>query len=149
MITSLDVLTPLFAVIYMVLATMEDRETSKIPNALTYAMVLSGLTMFSLESTHAGSLTPILSSLATAGAMFGVGWLAWRMKSLGGGDVKLMAGLGALMPITALYVFALAYIGLGVYQKVAKDAKPRPFAPFLLASLCVVAPIGIIVGGLA
>lgn len=66
-----------------------DLRYGRIPNWLTYPTLLLGLAL----NAQQGRLLPSLAGLACAGGLFLAVWLAGKM---GGGDVKLMAALGAM-----------------------------------------------------
>jgi prepilin peptidase CpaA len=74
-------------------ATVVDLRTGRIPNALTAAAALAGMTF------AAAGLTTVTPGLALAGGLVGFGlMLPGRLfGGTGGGDVKLMAALGTLL----------------------------------------------------
>ena len=92
------------------LAAVIDFRERKIPNWITFTLILSGLIlgatstgMVSLGQSFLGLIVGFLLTL-----------VLFLLGALGGGDVKLLAGIGAwLGPESALKVFALeAIIGL-------------------------------------
>jgi prepilin peptidase CpaA len=101
-------LAPLLAM--LLLAAIGDLRERKIRNWLTVAIMLTGL---------ARSFTPA-HSVAPGGAGlgllvgFGLMFVLFAMGAVGGGDVKLLAGVGAwLGPAPTLCVFAVeAIIGM-------------------------------------
>lgn len=71
-------------------AAVSDVRSARIPNALTLTGLLAGLAL------AAGTGTLGSSGLA-AGAAFGLGSLLFGARVLGGGDVKLMIAVAALL----------------------------------------------------
>lgn len=79
-------------VLLVTVAALTDVQQGKIPNWLTYPSWVFGLTFAGLAAGWAG--------LASAGAGWAIGFLPffllYLMGGMGGGDVKLMAAVGAL-----------------------------------------------------
>ncbi len=109
----------LFALILT--AAVTDVTRQRIYNVPTVAAVLLGLMLslarggwaegFSFSYTAPVSL---LSSLAGAGAMFVLFFIAYLVGGIGAGDVKLMAGVGALtgLPFSLWAAFNTAIAGV-------------------------------------
>jgi prepilin peptidase CpaA len=98
-------LAPMFGLLTWAAAV--DLRTRRIPNWLTLSLVLSGLVQ-SFTAVHTvGPLDSLLGLLSG----FGLTFILFAIGAMGGGDVKLLAGLGAwLGPRGALIVFAIAAI---------------------------------------
>lgn len=96
-------LGPLFGLLAW--AAAHDAATRRLPNWLTFSVIVSGLFASFMPLhlvTPMESLAGILAGAALPLVMFILG-------ALGGGDVKLMAGVGAwLGPRSALLVFVVA-----------------------------------------
>ncbi len=91
----------------LVAAAVIDVRARRIPNWLTLTLILSGIGRSLL--IH-GPVTPGRSMLGLLMG-FGPAFLLFAMGALGGGDVKLLAGIGAwLGPAAALWVFMLSAI---------------------------------------
>ena len=91
-------------------AAVQDLRARRIRNWLTFAMILSGLAQSFGLFGAARTVTPgaamlgVLVGLALPFALFAIG-------ALGGGDVKLLMGVGAwLGPMPVLAVFAVGAI---------------------------------------
>jgi len=68
--------------------------------------------------------------------MFLIGALLFNRKKLCGGDVKLMAMLGAFLGIWALPAFILSRCFVWLYRIIKKENGMLPYTPFLgLASI--------------
>ena len=98
------------AMALLVWAAAVDVRVRRIPNWLTASLALAGLAQ---SWTWAQTVTPWQSFLGLC-AGFGLTFALFAIGGLGGGDVKLLAGLGAwLGPMPTLMVFAgAALIGM-------------------------------------
>jgi prepilin peptidase CpaA len=91
----------------LVWAACEDLRSRRIPNWLSFAVLLSGLIQ---SYTATQTVAPKQAWLGFL-VGFGLPSILFALGALGGGDVKLLAGVGAwLGPNDALWVFALAAI---------------------------------------
>src|SRR5207249_5778196 len=100
MMQSLTVAT---VVIFVALCVIADVRTRRIPNAISGSAMLLGITLNTAFLGTAG----LLDSLAGLGITVGVLLWPFAMGGLGGGDVKMMAAIGALLGPR------LALMGLG------------------------------------
>ena len=96
----------------LLIATITDIRSQRIPNWLTFPLILTGLV--------AHTLVGGLDGLKLAGGGFALGFIAmaipYFMGVMGAGDVKLMAGVGAwLGTTTTLTAFLFTCIAGGVY----------------------------------
>jgi Flp pilus assembly protein protease CpaA len=108
----------LLGVLVSVTAAVIDLRRGSIPNWFTGALlVVSPLLHAGLSLAHSQSIGDALRAAALSllgiPACGAVPLLMWRHKALGGGDVKLLAGLGALLLPgfgfeAELYVFLVA-----------------------------------------
>ncbi len=94
-------------------AAVTDVWKFRVYNALTLPLLASGVLFHALTGVGWGGLTQsVIGMLAGLGVLFMPYWLG----GYGGGDVKLMAGLGAwLGPEKVLYVFVASALAGGVY----------------------------------
>ncbi len=89
-------------VIAVVIAAVTDLRTGKIRNWTTYSAIAIGLvghTLFSGLGGGDSATMPELGLIGSAAGLavgFGPMLLAWLAGGIGGGDAKLMAGVGAL-----------------------------------------------------
>ena len=96
-------------------ACMTDLRTRRVPNALTLGAALAAVAFHAATSAGSGLLFAVLG--------WGVGLLMFlplfALRGIGGGDVKLLAALGAwLGPSMVLWVAAFAAIAGGVFALV-------------------------------
>lgn len=100
-------------------ASIEDLARRQVSNWIPLTALLGGLVLNSVERGWLGAL----SSLGGAVAGFLVFFVFYWLGGMGGGDIKLMAGLGAILGLPRLWeaalwtagcggLFALAWLGL-------------------------------------
>jgi prepilin peptidase CpaA len=88
-------------------AAAVDLRCRRIPNWLTFSLVLTGLAQSFTWSRTVGPPDALLGLLTG----FGLTFVLFGIGALGGGDVKLLSGVGAwLGPMPALLIFATAAI---------------------------------------
>jgi prepilin peptidase CpaA len=98
----------------LVVAAVIDGLKLKVPNWITFPMIVSGWAYSVLLSPYAGWEGLILSLIGTAVGL-AVLLPAYAVGGMGAGDVKLMAGVGAWMWGTVtLYAFAVSALVGGV-----------------------------------
>jgi prepilin peptidase CpaA len=103
-----------FVSVTLVVAAVIDGYKLKVPNWLTFPMILSGWVYSGLYSPYAGWEGLMYSLVGTA---VGLGLLlpAYAIGGMGAGDVKLLAGIGAwVWGAVTLWAFALSAIVGGV-----------------------------------
>ena len=102
-----------FLVALVFAAAAVDIATRKIPNALTYPAILIGLVLGSLSVGVTSSVGGLLIAAVPALLLFVFG-------SLGGGDVKLLAAVGAGLGLPLIFdawlYTLLAAVVVGVFQ---------------------------------
>lgn len=94
----------------LIVAAVIDGVKLKVPNWLTYPMIVGGWAYSAAYSPYAGWEGLAYSLLGTA---IGLGLLlpAYAIGGMGAGDVKLLAGVGAWMwPSVTFYAFAVSTI---------------------------------------
>jgi len=119
-----------------------DCKYKLIPDSISVGGIVAGL----LISIIPGGITPfqsLLGAVVAGGGLYLLGWCATKLlkkDAMGFGDVKLLAGYGALMGVTGavetLIVAALLGIVVMVpYGKIAANKGDGtgqiPFGPFL------------------
>ncbi len=128
--------------------TVTDLETGLIPDAFTFTGVLCGLGWAALEPARFGQAASgggiersLLGLAAGSGILWLTGWLGtrvFRKESMGLGDVKLMAFLGAFLGIKKIVlVFLMApffALPVALYARLAKKSETIPFGPYLAAA---------------
>ena len=122
-----------------------DLETGLIPDKLTFSGMIAGLALSALWPVlqketlwYRGLEASALGLLGGGAILFGVGLLGnviFKKESMGGGDIKLLAMLGAFLGLKSVfYVFILSPIvslPFALYMKFFRRAETIPYGPFL------------------
>ncbi len=153
MANAMDLLIPL----WLLACAMSDWRSRRVPNAYTYGFLFAAAASLLLQGqTLSGtSLQNGLLGLAIAGLLTLPGFV---LNRLGGGDVKLLAGLGlATSPLTVIVTFVVGTLVLVLAvlaQRLTRRAPPTetdastgamgepeewPFVPGLLIGYLVAA----------
>ena len=129
----------------IIVATLTDFETGLIPDAITVPGMIAGLALsvtgnghFPQDLWYQKFLASGTGLLAGGGILILVGWLGklvFRKDSMGGGDVKLLAMIGAFVGLPKVgLVFLLApfpALPFALWQRFVKKEETIPFGPFL------------------
>ncbi len=130
-----------------VAAVVEDLRSRRIPNWIPVATLAVGIAIHSAERGLAG----LGSSLSGAVCGFLVFLVFYILGGLGGGDVKLMTGFGALLGPDRLWVAAwwtailgavLALAVLGWSRWRGENRKAIPYAPAIVAGVWIAIGMG-------
>lgn len=95
------------ALVAVLLASITDLSCYRIPNGLSLPLLCSGVLYQGAVAGRVGLLSSLLGVLFGGGILF----LLHLRGGIGGGDVKLLAGVGAWLGIGATI---LAFIGMGL-----------------------------------
>ena len=142
---SAEFVTSAIFFIMIIVATMTDFETGLIPDEVTIPGMLLGLALSVTGHGHFDQglwyqklLASTAGLLTGGGILLLVGWLGklvFRKDSMGGGDVKLLAMIGAFIGMTKVgFVFLLApfpALPFALWQRFVKKEETIPFGPFL------------------
>lgn len=79
-------------------AAYSDLKRGIIPNKLTFPMIAIGILIHALNGIYISDLLVVMSGLLGALISFIFGYILWILGAWSGGDVKLLAGFGALLP---------------------------------------------------
>ena len=126
-----------------------DIEHQEIPDVVSIPGIVIGLvamTVFRLDGSenHVGSLVnSLLGIIAGGGAMFlmgVVGELIYKKQAVGGGDLKLMAMIGAFlgwkMVLVTFFLAPMFGAGVGIFMKIKFHKEVIAYGPYLsLAAL--------------
>ncbi len=99
-----------------IIAAYTDWKTGYIYDWITYPLIAIGIILSALTQQWLGILLGV--------AIYGIGLLVYRTGKIGGGDIKLLAGMALVQPVFAgmIFVFAVLFVaaltaclGLSVY----------------------------------
>lgn len=93
----------------LVIAIYTDVRWSRIPNWLTFSVMVMGLVVHGWM----GGLQGALSSLAGLAVGMGLFLIPYACKAIGAGDVKLMAAIGSIIGATGVISVALLSVLAG------------------------------------
>lgn len=94
----IPLLTTIIAILACFYASYTDITRGIIPNRLTFPLIGLGIVLNGLYAFFIGELWYLMLGLIITGAIFGLGYLFWKMGAWAGGDVKLFTALAALLP---------------------------------------------------
>jgi prepilin peptidase CpaA len=93
-------------VVFLGACALTDLRTRRIPNVLSVSGLVAGLVL----NAFIGGLGALGGSLAAAGLMLAILFVPFALGGIGGGDVKMMTAVGALLGIE----FSFAALALGM-----------------------------------
>ena len=85
--------------IWLIAAAIFDIKTKEVPDWLNFSLIAIGVAIFTLKSISEKSFLPLLYSLGYLGAFFILANIMYYTKQWGGGDSKLLMGIGATLPV--------------------------------------------------
>ena len=94
----MDIIIIIIALIWLIFASVQDLKTREVPDWVSYSLIIIAFVAAILKSILLKN-TFILISLFGFFLFLILGNLMYYTKQFGGGDVKILAGLGALIPI--------------------------------------------------
>jgi prepilin peptidase CpaA len=112
-------LGPLLAMLFI--AAVIDWRSRRIPNWLTILLAASGLANSFFATSLASPGTAMLGLLVG----FAIPFVLFAMGALGGGDVKLLSGVGAWLGAMAVVKVFLAAAIIGMLIVLVQSAKQR------------------------
>jgi len=82
------------SVLFLLIASYFDLRSGEIPDGVSFSFIGVSLLVASLDSATSSDLNLILNSLILGIAYFAFGYLSFWLGQWGGGDVKILAGIG-------------------------------------------------------
>lgn len=107
---TMNIFLPVILLLAIAFAVVWDLKTQKIPNLLTYPMILTGMVMHGISGGWIGIADSALGMIMGI-AIFIIPYL---MGGMGAGDSKLMGGVGAILGAPAVVVAAVLSILFGL-----------------------------------
>ncbi|MBU2590128.1 MAG: A24 family peptidase [Nanoarchaeota archaeon] len=99
-----DILLIVVALIALLIASISDIKTKEVPDFVSFGLIAVALAIRLLYSLIFSEWSYFLYGLLGFGAMFAFGSLIYYTKQWGGGDAKLLMGLGAAFATTPFYL---------------------------------------------
>jgi leader peptidase (prepilin peptidase) / N-methyltransferase len=131
-------------VLSLIAVSFIDIETQEIPDIITLPGILIGIVLITAfnpavkDSRLAAFFDSLLGVLAGGGVMFLMGFfgeMIFRREALGGGDVKLMAMVGAFLGwklvIIAFFLAPFFGAGVGIFMRIRFNSEVIPYGPYL------------------
>ncbi len=117
----------------LVALTAIDLEHRLLPDAITLPGIILGL-LLSLLLPHLSFPEAAAGALVGAALFYGIAWLYEKLagrRGLGGGDVKMLAMIGAFLGVGALPLVIVVSAGLGRPDRTdpGSGARPGPAGP--------------------
>ena len=122
-------LTHLYVFVALLIATIVDLKKREVPDTVSYATIILAITVALLHSLLIGSTQPFITMALGMGLCLLIGAVMFFAGQWGGGDAKLIIGLGGFFGATTfLYEFLLLTIiagavygiGFGVYLAIQR-----------------------------
>ena len=85
--------------IALLIGSVTDIKTREVPDWLNYGMVISGITLNLLFSVIYSNSSFIINSIIGLSIFFGVAYIMFYTGQWGGGDSKMLMGIGAMLGI--------------------------------------------------
>lgn len=89
-----DALLAVFGFVALIFASIHDFKTREVPDWLSYSLIVAGFSTRIFHSLVFWDWWYLLYGLIGFGAMFVIGLIMYYTKQWGGGDAKLIMGLG-------------------------------------------------------
>lgn len=94
-----DIISLVVLILALIFASISDFKKREVPNWLTFSLITVGVFFSIFRSISENNLNFFLISLISLGIFFLFGNLMYYSSQWGGGDVKLLMGFAALMPV--------------------------------------------------
>lgn len=141
-------------VFFLIVTTLTDVEWKIIPDMASYSLIVIGILkipfdpFFNSGNLWASFLDSLLGLTFGGGVLLAlsyIGLILFKKESVGGGDIKLLAGIGAFIGFKgAVFVILIASIIGGVFSllglifRFLRQKQYIPFGPFLnIAALII------------
>ncbi|ODA42733.1 hypothetical protein DSBG_0607 [Desulfosporosinus sp. BG] len=127
---SLIVIKGLLFFSVLLVAAIHDAKTKIIPDTIHVLLILISLIGFDWNSLFGFFLVPIPFMLAALK----------KSESLGGGDVKLMAGIGCVLGVMEGFSAGAIGLSLSILTNLIRGKRNQPFAlgPYLAAGAMII-----------
>ena len=83
--------------------SITDLKTREVPDFVNYGFIISGIALNLLFSVIYSDFSFIIHSIVGLGIFFGIAWVMFYAGQWGGGDSKMLMGLGAMIGIDVFF----------------------------------------------
>lgn len=99
-----DIILIIISLTALIFASISDIKIKEVPDWLSFSLIISGLIIRLLSSIIYTEYSYFLYGLFGLASMFVVGEILYHTKLWGGGDAKLLMGLGTTLATTPFYL---------------------------------------------
>lgn len=99
-----DILLIIISLVALIFASITDLKIKEVPDWLSYGLISSGLAIRLLSSIILENFSYFYYGLIGLAIMFVIGEILYHTKMWGGGDAKLLMGLGTTLATTPFYL---------------------------------------------
>ncbi len=100
----------IIALAVLIIGSCSDLRTREVPDWINFALIFIGVGIHSILAITTSSWQPLLSSGVGLGIGIGVAFAMYYMGQWGGGDAKMMMGLGAIIGFDLSNLFLIGFI---------------------------------------
>ncbi len=93
----LNIIITIIALVALIIASLTDIKTREVPNFLNYSLIFIGITLHLAQSIITNEWIYFFEGLAGFTLMFIIAYIMFYTGQWGGGDSKILMGLGALI----------------------------------------------------
>ncbi len=86
----------IIVLIVLIIATFTDYKKREVPDELSHGLMILALILRIIYSFMIHSFNPLIEGILGFGIFFGIGYLLYKVNQWGGGDAKILGGMGAL-----------------------------------------------------
>jgi len=144
----LEIILPVITIAALLIASYSDLRTREVPDLVSYGLIFAALSLRLIYSLIERDWNYLFSGIFGLGAFFTLAFVLYKAHQWGGGDSKLLMGVGAVIGITLpfdrsswnllLFILSLLFLGAvyGLFWMAYFAIKKRKeFIPSFLAAL--------------
>lgn len=98
------------ALAVLAIGSYTDIKTKEVPDWVNYGLIFAGLGVHAILSATSKIWTPLVSSLLGLGIGAGIAFAMYYLGQWGGGDAKMLMGLGAVIGFDLKEMFFLSFL---------------------------------------
>ena len=95
----LDLILVIVTLIWLIFASLSDIKTSEVPNWLSFSLIAIGIFIILARLTQSTTLTSLFWPAISFLIALSIALLLYYTKQWGGGDAKLLMGLGLVFAV--------------------------------------------------